>query len=168
MFLEAHFGEVEFHMGKDAVYTEQDLSYGEPPDAPCMVIRVDGVDANIDLLSLVQFHLSRPIELNLRSITQIVSSTQEHLKKRVEIVLGMALATISSLAESYTSGVSLGATEAYADAKEEDMDMRVEDNSYLPRRASRKKRPLGLVPKEEVSEDEEGSDESDEMLEVIG
>ena len=81
----------------------------------------------------------------------------------------MALATISSLAESYTSGMSLGAADTYADAKEEDMDVRIEDKSYLPRGAYRSKRASReLVPKGEESEDEEGSDDSDEILEVIG
>lgn len=58
MFLETHFGEVELHMGKDVMDTEHDLSSGELPNGPSMVIRVDGADASINLLSLVRFHLS--------------------------------------------------------------------------------------------------------------
>jgi cleavage and polyadenylation specificity factor subunit 3 len=87
----------------------------------------------------------------------------------VEAVLDMALATISSLAESYTSGVSLGTTQSFVDGKEEEADVRMEDDSYLPRGENRTKRgPLDSRPKEEASEDEEGSEDSDEILEVIG
>jgi cleavage and polyadenylation specificity factor subunit 3 len=54
MFLETHFGEVELHMGNDAMHTEEDVSHGELPNGPYMVIRVDGADASINLLSLVR------------------------------------------------------------------------------------------------------------------
>jgi len=47
------------------------------------------------------------------------------------------------------------------------MDMRVEDNSYLREEQAVEKGPWGWCPKGS-DEDEEGSDESDEMLEVIG
>lgn len=42
---------------------------------------------------------------------QTVSSTNEALKKRVEIVLDMAISTVSSLNEAFTSGVPLSTEE---------------------------------------------------------
>ncbi len=55
MFLEAHFGEVEFHQpdedGSDAEEKEQ----GERSDEePSLLVRLDEADARIDLISLVR------------------------------------------------------------------------------------------------------------------
>ena len=78
----------------------------------------------------------------------------------------MALTTISTLAESYTSGVSPSVAD---DAKDEEADLRMDEDLYQLRSGARSKRePTESRPKDEISEDEEGSDDSDEILEVIG
>jgi cleavage and polyadenylation specificity factor subunit 3 len=87
----------------------------------------------------------------------------------VDAVLDMALTTISSLAESYTSGASLSVADSFGDAKDEDTDLRMDEDSYQLRGGTRSKRePMESRPKDEGSEDEEGSEDSDEILEVIG
>jgi len=83
MFLEAHFGEVELHMPDVPDEPEQ----GEDDHEPSLIVRLDEADAQINLLSLT------------------VSSSNEALKKRVEAVLDMAVTTVSSLTESFMSGV---------------------------------------------------------------
>ncbi|KAF8588696.1 Metallo-hydrolase/oxidoreductase [Ramaria rubella] len=139
MFLETHFGDVQLQ--------EPDA---ELKNGPRMVIKVDGTDASVDLITLT------------------VSSPQELLKKRVEAVLDMALATISSLAESYTSGVPLGAAETLEDTKDEEIDARMEEDSYQPLGELRTKREAVEPRPKEDSEEEESSEDSDEILEVIG
>ncbi|KAI0930575.1 endoribonuclease ysh1 [Taiwanofungus camphoratus] len=89
MFLEAHFGEVELHMPEEADEPEQ----GEDSHEPSLLVRLDEADALINLVSMT------------------VSSTNEALKKRVEIVLDMAISTVSSLNEAFTSGVPLSTEE---------------------------------------------------------
>lgn len=49
MFLEAHFGEVEFHMPEVAVEEEP-----EQPPVPALLVRLDEADALINLLSMVR------------------------------------------------------------------------------------------------------------------
>ncbi|KZT72184.1 Metallo-hydrolase/oxidoreductase [Daedalea quercina L-15889] len=83
MFLEAHFGEVELHMPEEAD------GQGEGGNEAALLVRLDEADALISLVSLT------------------VESTSEQLKRRVETVLDMALSTVSSLNESFTSGVPL-------------------------------------------------------------
>lgn len=90
MFLEAHFGEVELHMPE----AEDDQEQGEGDHEPSLLVRLDEADARIHLLSLT------------------VSSANEALKKRVEAVLDMAVTTVSSLAESFQSGVPVASKDA--------------------------------------------------------
>ncbi|GLB45057.1 putative CPSF73-100_C [Lyophyllum shimeji] len=100
MFLEAHFGKVELHM-PDAADEEREL--GEDSHDPWLIVRLDEADAQINLLSLA------------------VTSSNETLRKRVEVVLDMAVTTVSSLAESFTSKVL--AEEEGAIENEEDVAM---------------------------------------------
>ncbi|KDQ57603.1 hypothetical protein JAAARDRAFT_35295 [Jaapia argillacea MUCL 33604] len=91
MFLEAHFGEVELHMPEESEEQEQ----GEDNDnEPSFIVRLDEADAKVNL------------------VTMTVTSSHEILKKRVENVLDMAVSTISSLTESFTSGVPVSVEEA--------------------------------------------------------
>lgn len=85
MFLEAHFGEVEYHMPDEDSETEQEglvASQGEPS----FLIQLDDAEARINLLSMT------------------VDSSSEVLRRRVEAVLEMAMSTVSSLSESFMSG----------------------------------------------------------------
>lgn len=93
MFLEAHFGEVELHMPEEAAEPE----LGEDSHEPSLLVQLDEADALVNLVSMT------------------VTSTNEALRKRVEAVLDMAVATISSLSESFTSGVALTSEEAPVD-----------------------------------------------------
>ncbi|KAF9522663.1 beta-lactamase-like protein [Crepidotus variabilis] len=84
MFLEAHFGEVELHM------PEPDEDAELPEDErrqPALLVELDHAEAEINLVTLV------------------VNSSSDTLKKRVEAVLDMALTTVSSLSESFVSGI---------------------------------------------------------------
>ncbi|TFK44227.1 mRNA 3'-end-processing protein YSH1 [Crucibulum laeve] len=87
MFLEAHFGEVELHMPDGTEVEEQEQ--GEDENEPSLLVRLDEADARINLLSMT------------------VSSSHEALRRRVEAVLDMAVTTVSSLAESFMSGVAV-------------------------------------------------------------
>ncbi|KAJ7879628.1 beta-lactamase-like protein [Mycena olivaceomarginata] len=73
-FIEAHFGEAEFH-----------TPGGEPGEntEPTFLVHLDGVVAEINLVSLA------------------VTSTDEELKKRVEAVLDAAVTTVSSLGQTF-------------------------------------------------------------------
>ncbi|KAH7916536.1 beta-lactamase-like protein [Hygrophoropsis aurantiaca] len=84
-FLEAHFGEVELHMpdGTD------DYEQGEARSEPSLLVRLDEADARINLVTLA------------------VESENDGLRKRVETVLDMAVSTVSSLTESFSSGAPL-------------------------------------------------------------
>jgi len=84
MFLEAHFGEVEYHMPDEDTEIEQEelASHGEPS----FLIQLDDAEARINLLSMT------------------VDSSSEVLRRRVEAVLEMAVSTVSSLSESFVSG----------------------------------------------------------------
>jgi cleavage and polyadenylation specificity factor subunit 3 len=56
MFLEAHFGEVEYHMPDEEMEDEQE---GATPDGePSFLIQLDDAEARINLLSMV--HLFTP------------------------------------------------------------------------------------------------------------
>lgn len=90
MFLEAHFGEVEFHQPDEESTVAEG---GENPAEPALLVRLDEADAVINLLSMT------------------VTSSSDVLRKRVEAVLEMALSTISSLSESFTSAAPLSTEE---------------------------------------------------------
>lgn len=84
MFLEAHFGDVEYHMPDEDMGVEQEepTSHGEPS----FLIQLDDAEARINLLSMT------------------VDSSSDALRRRVEAVLEMAASTVSSLSESFASG----------------------------------------------------------------
>ncbi|KAH9998453.1 beta-lactamase-like protein [Russula compacta] len=84
MFLEAHFGEVEYHMPDEDMEAEQEEP--TPHGEPSFLIQLDDAEARINLLSMT------------------VNSSSEVLRRRVEGVLEMALSTVSSLSESFLSG----------------------------------------------------------------
>lgn len=90
MFLEAHFGDVELHMPEEV---EDDPEQGEDSNEPSLLVSLDEAEARINLISMT------------------VVSSHELLRKRVEIILDMAVSTVSSLAESFISGVSTGSKE---------------------------------------------------------
>lgn len=55
MFLEAHFGEVEFHQPdeEEAEGEGEEREQGERSEEPSLLVRLDEADARIDLISLV-------------------------------------------------------------------------------------------------------------------
>lgn len=61
MFLEAHFGDVEFHM---PVETEDEPDQGEDNNEPSLLVSLDEADARINLISMVRNrnHLVRLLE----------------------------------------------------------------------------------------------------------
>jgi len=96
-FLEAHFGDVELHMPEAGGEQEQ----GENNE-PALIVRMDDsgeTDAHINLVTLV------------------VSCPSDTVRKRVEAVLDMAITTVSSLTDSFITGVSM--TPEDADPKKE-------------------------------------------------
>ena len=113
-FLEAHFGEVEFHMpdADDANEVEQ----GEDAHEPALLVTLDEADAMINLLSMVCTRASfLQSDVNTDwGISQTVTSSSETLRRRVEAVLDMAVSTIGSLGEIFTAGVPLQMEEPQA------------------------------------------------------
>ncbi|KAK7057211.1 beta-lactamase-like protein [Favolaschia claudopus] len=81
-FLEAHFGDVELHMPDES---QEEPEQGEDDNEPSLLVRLDEAIAQINLISLT------------------VNSSNEALKKRVEIVLDMAVTTVGSLREAFVS-----------------------------------------------------------------
>jgi hypothetical protein len=79
----------------------------------------------------------------------------------------MALGTIRSLSESYTTGTTLQDIPSFMDSKD-DEDIKNEDYSYQPDQETRATRQLQLDKVKEEGSEEEDSDDSDELLEVIG
>lgn len=55
MFLEAHFGEVEYHMPDEDTETEQEELVSQ--DEPSFLIQLDDAEARINLLSMACFSL---------------------------------------------------------------------------------------------------------------
>ncbi|KJA20072.1 hypothetical protein HYPSUDRAFT_68852 [Hypholoma sublateritium FD-334 SS-4] len=115
MFLEAHFGEIEFHM-PDA--DDDDHELGEDEHGASLLVRLDEAEAQISLVNLT------------------VSSANDVLKKRVEAVLDMALTTISSLSEAFVSGTSDVADDAalskdHVDAGAESMEETEDSEAIL-------------------------------------
>ena len=101
MFLEAHFGDVEYHMPDEDMGVEQEepTSRGEPS----FLIQLDDAEARINLLSMVTFSPNHLFFLLIKYV-QTVDSSSEALRRRVEAVLEMAASTVSSLSESFVSG----------------------------------------------------------------
>ncbi|KAF7783001.1 hypothetical protein Agabi119p4_2377 [Agaricus bisporus var. burnettii] len=96
MFLEAHFGEVEFHQPDEEGNRSMDSEEGERSDdeEASLLVRLDEADARIGLISLT------------------VMSSNEALKRRVEAVLDMAVTTVSTLSEAFSSGVAVTGDDA--------------------------------------------------------
>ncbi|KAK0226076.1 beta-lactamase-like protein [Armillaria fumosa] len=132
MFLEAHFGEVELHMPEEL---DEEQEPDGPGNEPSLLVQLDEADARISLVSMV------------------VTSSNESLRKRVEAVLDMAVSTVSSLTESFSSTVS-------SVHHEEDNASTEAENVVAPDISSAEK----PVSKSSVQDDE--SNESD--LEVHG
>ncbi|KAK0212026.1 beta-lactamase-like protein [Armillaria fumosa] len=86
MFLEAYFGKVESYMPEKTY--EEARGVNGPGNEPLLLVQLDGADARINLVSM------------------IVISSNEALRKRVEDVLDMAVTTVSSLMESFSSTIS--------------------------------------------------------------
>jgi len=102
LFLEAHFGEVEYHMPDEEQETEEEglTSHGEPS----FLIQLDDAEARINLLSMVRLPFHTVLFPRLCHDAQTVDSSSEALRRRVEAVLEMAVSTVSSLSESFASG----------------------------------------------------------------
>ncbi|KAJ7680303.1 beta-lactamase-like protein [Mycena polygramma] len=81
-FLEAHFGEVELHMPEES---QEEPEQGEDDHEPSLLVRLDEAIAQINLISLAR-----------------LTSSNEALKKRVEVVLDMAVTTVGSLHQAFT------------------------------------------------------------------
>lgn len=93
-FLDAHFGDVELHMPEEG--GEQD-QYQSEKSEPALIVRMDDSgesDAYINLVTLA------------------VSCPSDNVRKRVEAVLDMAITTVSSLTESFATGVSVSPEDA--------------------------------------------------------
>lgn len=77
----------------------------------------------------------------------------------------MAVATISSLTESYTSGVS----EPIIFDEKDDVTFKVDGDVYqYDEQSDNKKEVRILYPKDEEAASSDGTEGSDEVLEVIG
>ncbi|KAH9083421.1 beta-lactamase-like protein [Lactarius deliciosus] len=113
MFLEAHFGDVEYHMPDEDMDTEQE----EPtaPGEPSFLIQLDDAEARINLLSMT------------------VDSSSDALRRRVEAVLEMAASTVSSLSESFASGAPEEFSNQEAKSGASPMDEMGEQEENVPR-----------------------------------
>ncbi|GJJ06292.1 endoribonuclease ysh1 [Clathrus columnatus] len=145
MFLESHFGDIELHtVDTSHLKSEEGMNSKQ---SSRMLIRVDGCEASIDLSTLR------------------VDSDHETLKKRVESVLDMAVATISSLAESYTSGI---AEQITTDEKEDITFNNIDGDVYQYDGQSNNNKIERSYPKVEEDASADGTEDSEEVLEVIG
>ncbi|TFK74049.1 Metallo-hydrolase oxidoreductase [Pluteus cervinus] len=89
LFLEAHFNDVEYHCPEEGDGQEENEQLDdEDKSNPSFEVKLDDAVARIDLVTLK------------------VYSDNETLKKRVEAVFDMAMTTISSLTEAFTSGAA--------------------------------------------------------------
>lgn len=88
-FLDAHFGDVELHMPEEGGEQDQDQS---EKSQPALIVRMDDSGESDAYINLVTLAVSCPID---------------NVRKRVEAVLDMAITTVSSLTESFATGVSV-------------------------------------------------------------
>lgn len=146
MFLEAHFGEVEYHMPEEELEpAQEEMEQGEttsPPHAaePSFLIQLDEADARINLISMVRHSFTCPTIFPLLRgfpvdcladpivFVQTVESDSETVRKRVEAVLQMAVSTVSSLSETFVSGAPLELDEGLGE-KEKAIQKGNEDDS---------------------------------------
>lgn len=90
-FLDAHFGDVELHMPEEGGEQDQDQDQSEKSQ-PALIVRMDDSGESDAYINLVTLAVSCPID---------------NVRKRVEAVLDMAITTVSSLTESFATGVSV-------------------------------------------------------------
>lgn len=90
-FLDAHFGDVELHMPEEGGEQEQEQDQSEKSQ-PALIVRMDDSGESDAYINLVTLAVSCPID---------------NVRKRVEAVLDMAITTVSSLTESFATGVSV-------------------------------------------------------------
>lgn len=97
---------------------DQDQDQGEKSE-PALIVRMDDsgeADAYINLITLVCIDVDVSITLPI-NLLQVVSCPSDTVRRRVEAVLDMAITTVSSLAESFATGVSVSPEDA--DPKQE-------------------------------------------------
>lgn len=92
---------------------EQDQDQSEKSE-PALIVRMDDSgesDAYINLVTLVRTDVDvfMPCSINP---PQAVSCPSDNVRKRVEAVLDMAITTVSSLTESFATGVSVSPEDA--------------------------------------------------------
>ena len=102
LFLEAHFGDVEYHIPDEDMGIEQEEP--TPRGEPSFLIQLDDAEARINLLSMVTFSSGHIACFFLITYVQTVDSSSDAFRRRVEAVLEMAASTVSSLSESFVSG----------------------------------------------------------------
>ena len=118
LFFEAHFGEVELHMPETSI---EEPEMGEDDNEPSLLVTVDDSIARINLASMViqasyaRYHI-------LIGVSQTVTCANEVLRKRAEAVLDMAVTTVTSLSNAFTSGVALSGEENGNDKRLADVD----------------------------------------------
>ncbi|KAK2467875.1 hypothetical protein APHAL10511_000170 [Amanita phalloides] len=112
LFFEAHFGEVELHMPETST---EEPELGEDDNEPSLLVTVDDSIARINLVSMS------------------VTCTNEVLRKRVEAVLDMAVTTVTSLSNSFTSDNSLSGEEAGNEKRLDDQPMDLHEETDGPR-----------------------------------
>jgi cleavage and polyadenylation specificity factor subunit 3 len=100
---------------------------------------------------------------------QTVVSSHESLRKRVETILDMAVSTVSSLAESFMSGVPLGSEDGVLNKNKANIPAEVEAQDKNPK--GQGDIPMGNSGKnqdeaEESSELTEQSEDEGRMLQV--
>lgn len=66
MFLEAHFGDVEFHMPIETE-DEQEQEQGEDNSEPSLLVSLDEADARINLISMVCNLLLSPFTISTKT-----------------------------------------------------------------------------------------------------
>jgi len=145
MFLEAHFGEVEYHeyhMPEEDSETEQEglvASQGEPS----FLIQLEDAEARINLLSMT------------------VDSSSETLRRRVEAVLEIALSAVSSLSESFMSGAPEESSRGHIQEPKGDTPMSDETGRYEEEAVREDGGEVSMGDEEENSRDE-----SNEMIDA--
>jgi cleavage and polyadenylation specificity factor subunit 3 len=103
-FIEAHFGDVE-----PLLISNGEARANEDDSEPALVVRLDGASAQVNLVSLVRC-FSGPLAYTIHyGSKQAVTSADESLKKRIEVVLDTGVTTVSSLGQTFVSHASVGA-----------------------------------------------------------
>ena len=93
MFLEAHFGDVSS--------PRRQVARGDEDELLVMDVTVDGVIARVDLISMVRKLLRTRGPLMIDNGHKKVDAEVEDLRRRVEAVVEMALATMQPLSRAF-------------------------------------------------------------------